>query len=367
MKVAVDKITLLILLGIIVVTTIAVVILQSIRPMITAEIRVTCEQINFDTPRPEANHPKVSLLNSGLWITKAKVSQFDRILFKAPRSIRATELARLSDGTQIVISPTSPNGHVTLSSSEEAFSLRDVFMESAARTSWGVHNTSQYILILNTEDQDQGELSASFSTGDSLHFILYNCAFLNHRGEMLYQTEQDAEESFAFPVSFGQRQANVVAYSGQLELEIESQPESYAENIDVLRELPVKNVDYSKKEYSQTGEIRERNTIVTGVLKRPAYSLEDSVKIQKGDFITATPGEGFLESLRADSSSLVVSIKYDVRSMKIGPYRNAEHELVRSKLVTLWKNQTLIIIYTVSIALFSLITNFIVRRKKEED
>lgn len=365
MPVMVDRVTLWILLGVIGVTTIAVVALQSVHPMITAEITLECEQINFSPIRSQEDRQPVGLLNSGLWLTETKISQFDQILFKTAPSTESMDLARLCDGSEVTISPASPDGYVRLRSSEEVFSLRDIFIGPPSRVSWSARDAGQHILIMVPGNQNPGEISASFSTGDSLYLSVYNCAFLDQAGQILYRTRQGVIEDFVFPVSFARQRANVVTKSGRLGIDVRIQSGWFAENMEIVRAVEVENVDCSTKEYSATGQLRERNTVLAGVIKRPAYSLEDSVRISQGDFITATPAAGHLESLRADSSALRVAIKADVQSLKIGPNPGAQHEMVKSMLATLWENQTLIIGYTVTMALFTLITRFIVKRKKE--
>ena len=361
----VDRVTLWILLGVIGVTTIGVIALRSVYPMITAEVALECEQINFSPIRSQEDHQPIALLNSGLWLAETKISQFDQILFKTAPSTGAMDLARLSDGGEVTISPASPDGYVRLRSSEEVFSLRDIFIEPPSRVSWSVHDAGQRILIMVPGSQNRSEISASFSTGDSLYLSVYNCAFLDQAGGTLHRTQQGVVEDFVFPVSFARQRANVVTKSGRFDVDIRIQSGWFAENMEIVRALEVENVDCSAKEYSATGELRERNTVLAGVIKRPAYGLEDSVGIRQGDFITATPAAGRLESLRADSSALRAAIKADVRSLKIGPNPGAQHEMVKSMLATLWENQTLIIGYTVVMALFTLITRFIVKRKKE--
>jgi hypothetical protein len=252
-----------------------------------------------------------------------------------------------------------------LDSAEEAFSLRDIYLESNSRISWSSHNNDQYILIQNEEEMERGEISAAFSTGDSLRLSLFNCVFLDHEGEVLYQTASNVVEEFIFPISFGKQQANVVTNSGQLEIDVETQDEFFAENNELLRDIEIENVDYYKMEYSSTGQVKERNTVLEGAVKRPAYSLDDSVRVRLGDFIKTIPAEGYLKSLKVGSGYLEASMRYHVRSIRIGPYRNAEHELVKSKLDTLLGNQTLIIIYTITMSVFGIITKFIIQKKKE--
>lgn len=367
MKLIVDKVTLSILLGIVVVTVIMVIILRSIHPMITAEVGIKCEQINFSMIKPENSHRWFSLLNTGPWITQAKISRFNAIKFKVLPSTAATDLARYCDGAEVVVSPISANSNVTLNSAEEAFSLRDIFLESNARISWSAHNNGQWILIKNETHTESSEISAAFSTGDSLRLGLFNCVFLDQKGEVLYETRPNVVEEFTFPISFGKPQVSVITDSGQLEIAVETQDEFFAENNELLRDLEVDHVDYYKKEYSRTGQVIEQNTVLEGTVKRPSYSLDDSVRVRMGDVIKTMPARGYLKSLRVGSGYLEASIRYHAQSIRIGPDRIAEHELVKSKLDTLWGSQTLIIIYTITLSVFGIITRLIIQRKKGGD
>jgi hypothetical protein len=58
---------------------------------------------------------------------------------------------------------------------------------------------------------------------------------------------------------------------------------------------------------------------------------------------------------------------YNLHNLKIGPNKKAEHELVKSELDRLFESQTLRIIYSVSMALFGFVINFLIKKKKESN
>ncbi len=359
-----DKESVLILLAIFLLTAIVVLTLKSSRPAVIADVRVNSKQVNFHTASVKNRTQPTSLLYSGLWLKQAKITQFDTLRFKSSRDIELTDLAGLCDKTEIRIFPFSSDSYIELSSIETAFSLKDIFVSKDVAISWSVIDSLQYVDIRDINGDSTWNKSAKFSTDDRLYLRVYNCSFLNRSGETLYQTQQNTVEEFDFPVSFAKSYAIAVAISGPLELDFVMQFESSDVGWDYIRDLKVSNVDYNEEERTPEGRKTYRNTISNGSIKLHRYSLDDSLVIQKGNFIKPAPSQGML-NLRADMKNVSTFIKYNVHSLTLGPYQKAEHELVKSRFDVLLEDRTLVIIYTISFALFGLMTKFIINKKKE--
>jgi hypothetical protein len=370
MRATVDRVTLWILLVVIGVTTAVVLTLQAIRPETFAQVTVACERVNFDLTVPDGGHRPMSLMTSGVWLEHVRISEFDRIRFKVDPAADEGAEAHLRDGSEVVIAQASSDGYVELMSSTEddskaVFSLRDIYVTPGVSISWAIDATGKRMLLEISQQGEARETSASFAPDARLRLGLFNCSFLDRNGRPLHDTEHDSREYFDFAMSFGSPQVGVTATSGRLVMELAIDREWLAEGTAFLRDLDVEAVDYSAKEYSSAGRPIHRNTVLAGSIRLPAYSLDDVIDVKKGDFITAAPSEGHLREVRADTSFLEVAVQYNCGSLKTGPETGAQHELVRSMLAGLLENRTLIVIYTAAMAVFSLLTNHLVKRNKE--
>jgi len=360
----INKAHVILLFLIILLTTAVVLVLNSIRPSIDVDVNVKCGQIKFSLIHPDGNDRAVSILNSGLWLKHATIDRFNRIIFKGDPSIQESALAGYGDSRDFIIVPGTPDSYVEMASQEDAFSLSNIIVESDIALKWSVENNYQHLVLQKTGAEDSNKIVVGFSTGDSLKLRLYNCLFVDHKGQILFETEKNGEFHLNIPISFIRQEVHVFADKNSLEFSLDIQAELYSENIDLLKELPFKDIDYDKEERLPTLQSKRTNTILEGTIKRPKYSLGDLVEIRKGDYINPVPANGTLNSLRVGPKSLAVSLRYHVQSMRIGPYADAEHELVKSKLDLWSSNPTLVVIYTVSMGLFYFIINFILRKKK---
>jgi len=364
-RVRIDKAHVLTLVGIVALTAIVVGFLSTIREPTMVQVSVKCEQINFAlTVRTEVRRA-LSFMNSPFWIRHAKLVKFGKIMFGAPPSLPALHLAHYRDETEITISPVSADSYVEIVSQVEAFSLRDVFVERDVSVSWGLVGDSYRVLIGNINEEGEGQISIDFSTGDSLRLQLFDCVFLDRNGAELHRTGRQSVEQVDIPISKVRPQAIVIANPGGIEMRLRPQVESFAEGIDLLSELAVDKVDFLKEErLSENTGLRDRNTILEGRVRLPEYAPNDSVGIQKGDYIRPLPKRGLLKQLKLDSSSVNVLLEYNARSLMVGPHESSGHELVRSTLEKILDNRILVVIYTVSMAIFYFVVHFIIKRKQ---
>ena len=347
-----DRVTVVVLLSILIIVSVAVLILKAIRPALIADVMTRCQQINFELrPDAEANQP-VLLLNNNLWIKEATINNFDRIQIKSSPSIQDTEMARLADKNTLIVSPRSSASYITIKSEEDAFALSDIFVATAAKFSLGIIDSGFLISLQEIGNAGYSGYTANFSLGDTLYLSLLDCAFLDSEENILHQTNSNTEEAFALPVSLAQPYLVATADSGKLSFEADWQLESLSDDTELIKDLKVSNIDYYKLEYTPGGKTRERNTVLEGKVMRRNYSLDDSVNIKKEMIIKAQPGEAMLNYLTANSSSIEANLQYKVKSLKLGQNINAEHELVKSKLELLWEDKTLFAIYSLSVIVF---------------
>jgi hypothetical protein len=361
------KVKLVILLTILLIITIVVITLKAISPSTNMEITIKCEQLNFKLD--DADNKNNIIHFSSFWINEVKLSNFSKITFKGSPAVHQSGLYKYSDKREFTISPASANSYVQVTSQEEAFSLRDMFNLSGALIYWSIEDTiHQYISLRKNSMGDKDKMSIRFSTGDSLHLLIYDCVLTDQKGNSLYETGSNEAVILDIPVSFSLQELNAVAGSGVLETELTSQTELLKQQPELLNGLEIKNVDYTREERIMSSlEPVFRNTVLDGTIRRPAYDLRELVQIQKGDFIKPQPSHGILRSLRINHGSLNVLLDYYAKSLKIGPYKQTEHELVKSEFDILYENDILFIIYTISITLFNLVMNFLKKEKKEDD
>ena len=357
-----DKVSITILVIILIIVSVTVLILQSIRPDLIAYVDIKCRQINFELkPLVEANQP-VLLLHNNLWIKEARIDKFDRIRIKAAPSIQNTELDQLAPENIIIISPRSSSSYVKIKSELDAFSISDLFIKSAVNFSFGILDSGFHIELQKNENTDNSEYVANFSLGDTIYLSLLNCEFLDRDENRLYQTNTNIEEIFAFPVSLVQPYLVAMANSGILKFEAEWQIESLSKDVELIKDIEISNINYYMREYILGGKIKEQNTVLSGKVRRIGYSSDDSVNIRKDMVIKAQPQEAKLNYLTASSSSIEAHLLYKVRSLRLVQDKDVEHELVKSKLELLMKNKTLVAIYSLSIIVFGIVLNLLIKK-----
>ena len=363
MRIAISKTALAILLAAVGITTIVVLVLESLRTPIAAEVRVRSEQITFDFVNPDTTAQSVTLLNTGLWITHARVARFGKISFKASPAMEETKLARLGDAGFITISPVSPASYVELISDQGTFSLSDILVNGVVRIAWRFMGGVDYNVVLQSiGTRNDQEIMINFSVGDSLTLSLFNCIFQDRNGKMLLQTKSNKAETITFPVSFARQQATVFAHSQALDIDVEIQSAAFVESLDLMKDLRVMGVDYDKKEYSPNGTAKYLSSVLSGSIRRDSYGREDSVKLGEGELIVPAPAGGWLKSLKADSNSINSVIEYTASSIKIGQ-ASAERELVKSEFEKLRENKTLMAIYTISLMLAGLLSKIMIEKR----
>lgn len=362
-SILINKLNAKILGAAVIVTIGAVTILNSIRPAITVEANIECEQVNFDVIINDDVPGSKPILSSSLWAERISITECDRLTFRVPPAYQVTAFTPPNRGREIRIAPASRSSRIEIRSGLDAFSVRDILVGDGARVSWKIAEGNQRVDLRCEEDQ--AELLAIIATSDSLYLTLLDCAFVDGEGNTLHRTSTSTVEHFAFPVSFAKRKAIATSRSGRLRLDVVTQPISSEESVTLMRDIRVANVDYITSEYTPSGDTRERNTIASGQVRRPAYGHDDSFPIQRGDYVHAKPQQALLQSLHAGTALLVTSLVYDVQSLKVGAFESARHELVKSKLDSIKSSPTLVVIYTASLALFGLLTRLVLDRRKE--
>ncbi|UCG50929.1 MAG: hypothetical protein JSW58_12105 [Candidatus Latescibacterota bacterium] len=364
MTVPIDKTSLIILIVVVVLTAGIVLVLQTIRPVTTASVTVTCEQINFDTVANGKADYSTSILNTGLWVESVSVSDWHQLLFRVPPAWAAEDSRRFVDNGLVTVVPNSPNSRIEIMSDLEAFSVRDVFIGGRVGVSWRVNGNEHHVTIRSHPESVPTELSVVLSTGDSLQLRLVDCAFLGRGSEMLHETKLGVAEEISFPVSFSRTEAILVSDSGRIQFDARVQAESSEEPLILIRDITVADVGCGVSEYTPDGRLRERNTLVRGGVLFPEYDPDDDYEIQSGEFVGAEPAVGQLAELRVTSGFAEASIVYQVKSLTVGSFDRAQQQLVRSKLDVVKNNQILILIYTTSLAVFVFITKYLLKRKE---
>jgi hypothetical protein len=364
MTVSVDKTTLAILVAVFVLTAGVVLVLQAIHPMTTAGVTIACEQINFDTVTDGEPDHSTSLLNTGLWVERVGVSDWHQLVFRIPSAWVAADSGRFGDDGYVTVIPDSPNSRIEITSELEAFSVRDIFIDGRANVSWRVSGNDHHVAIQSLQEPVPTELTVVLSTGDNLQLRLLDCAFLGRDEEILYQTESGVAEEVSFPVSFSTTEAILVSNSGRIEFDARVQVESLEEPLILIREINVVNVGCSVSEYTPDGRTRERNSLVRGSVNRPEYDPNDDYEIRSGEFFNAEPSVGYLQDFRVTPELAEASVVYQVKSLTVGSFEQAQQQLVRSRLDIVKNNQILILIYTISLATFGFITKYLLKRKE---
>jgi len=364
MKFTIDKTKFPIFISAVVFAIIGVVILHNIRPSITVDARIHSEQVNFDLKKLDNPQP-FCFPNSNLWILRAKIQEFKTIMFKASPEIENSKLINFCDGRKFLITPISNTGYAVIKSQKGTFSLNEIFFEADIAVSWKGNGIFHNIAIKNITETDSLDISSEFSIGDTLSLTLYNCAFRDSNERILYKTNPNKLERFTIPISFANPHVLARAKNNKLDIEIEVEVDAFTEDIEILKDLQIKNLNFLQQKYDAAGKIKEKNCLLNSSFKRARYSADDSVVIRKGDFIKSRPDNTFLKFLKIEAKALMLQLQYrNVSSFKVGPRADAEQELVKSLLDILRANELLIIIYSIAVIIFGVLTNLIVKKKQ---
>ncbi len=360
MSLTLNKSTLIIFIVIFLVTAGVALILQAIHPITKADVTITCEQINFDTV-PENNTHAAPLLNTGLWVKRVTVTDWDELVFRVPGARIPADLMSLTDEGLVTIVQGSPNGRMEIISDPDAFSVRDIFLKGAARISWGASNGDHRIAIQSHDKTAFHECSVSLSTADEVQLRLLDCAFLGRDKETLYEMASGVAEEMTFPISFSISEVVLISTSGRIKFDAHVQEESLEEGAVLIRDVNITNVGCSTSEYTPAGQTRERNTLLRGSVARPEYGPSEVFEVRPGEYIEAEPPVGHLQGFRVGPGFVEASVAYNVKSLTVGSGR-AQHQLVRSKLQDIKSNQMLIMIYATALAVFGFVTRFLKKK-----
>lgn len=358
MNVAIDKTSVVILIIVVLLTAGIVVVLRGIRSPTTASVTIACEQIDFDTVAEGGEGTAVSLFDTGLWIESVRLEKWQQLVFRVPAQWETAQSRRLADAGLVTVEPATANAQIEIVSDPESFSLRDLFLDGSARISWRVNGPEQHVAI-----RSSAAVSTVLSAGDSLRLRLVDCTFVGRSGSVLSATKPEMTEEVTCPVSFARRDVRVLSKTGQIELEARLQSEVSSDPVVLLRDVEISHAVCAAEEYTPAGRLRSRNTLVRGSVHRPEYGADDEYEIRSGESFDVEPSDGHLEAFVINGEFAEASIVYQARSLVVGSFQRAQHQLIRSKLDEARSNELLILIYTLSLGIFGFLTKFLLRKK----
>ncbi len=363
MKYTFDKLKISIFVIALVITSIVILILYNVRPSINIDAEIYSKKINFEIKKSDNPKP-FSFPNSSLWILNSKIQNFERIQFKASKKNEDENLISKSTNQKFNILPNSNTSYVSFTSQREDFCLSNIYFKTDIAASWLVYGSSHLLEIKNKKETDTTKIYSEFSTGDTLEISLYNCIFTDSSGVSLYKTKVNTIEEFIIPIS----SANpfvLVRTNNKMGMEVQVEADAFDEDIDLLKDIHIKNLDFKEQEFDAAGNPKIKNSLIKATIKRNSYTTDELVELNKGDNINPSPDNILLKSLKINDENLYLNLCYEnVNSLKVGKDVNNEKEMVKSTLEILGSNKLLIVIYGITMILFGLLTNFIIKKKQ---